>query len=90
LWRFSNHTYSLGYVFVCNFTFILQAAAAVIEAMKDDHLSEVDQQMLSSRGTRLLRSKGLSNDLKQKLGENIKEPLKDPPNVKIKAKSMQG
>jgi hypothetical protein len=73
----------------CNIPFILQAAATVIEAMKDDHLNEVHQQMLSNRGSLLLRKKGISNNLKLKLSENIKEPLKKPPSVTIKAKSMQ-
>jgi uncharacterized protein YeeX (DUF496 family) len=67
----------------------LQAAAVVIEAMKDDHLSEVDQQILSSRGSLLSRRKGISNELKLKLVENIKHPLQEPPNITIKAKSLQ-
>ncbi|XP_021935239.1 fanconi-associated nuclease 1-like isoform X2 [Zootermopsis nevadensis] len=67
-----------------------QAAKVVIKAMKDNHLSEVDQHMLSCRGTVLMLSKGLGKDLKQKLNENIKKPLEIPPNVTIKAKSMQG
>jgi len=66
-----------------------QAAAVVIEAMKDDRLNEVHQQMLSTRGSLLLHKRGISQTLKQKLGENIKEPLKKPPTVTIKAKSMQ-
>jgi hypothetical protein len=73
----------------CSITFILQAAAAVIEAMKDNHLSDVDQQILSSRGSLLLRRKGISRELKLKLVENIKQPLREPPVVTIKAKSLQ-
>jgi hypothetical protein len=45
--------------------------------------------MLSTRGSLLLHKKGISKNLKQKLGENIKEPLKKPPSVIIKAKSVQ-
>jgi hypothetical protein len=67
----------------------LQAAAAVIEAMKDNHLNEVDRQTLSSRGSLLSRRKGISNELKLKLVENIKEPLREPPSVTIKAESLQ-
>jgi hypothetical protein len=73
------------------FTFILQAASALISAMKDDQLSEVHKQILSFRGTQLLRGKGLSKDLKQKLRKYIKEPLGYPPSVIIiKAESVQG
>ena len=79
----------LSGVLGCNIPFILQAAAVVIEAMKDDHLNEVHQQMLSTRGSLLLHKKGIGKNLKQKLGENIKEPLRKPPSVVIKAKSMQ-
>jgi hypothetical protein len=67
----------------------LQAAAVVIEAVKDNHLSDVDQQILSSRGSLLLRRKGISKELKLKLVENIKQPLREPPVVTIKAKSLQ-
>jgi hypothetical protein len=73
----------------CSITFILQAAAVVIEAMKDNHLSEVDQQILSSRGSLLSRRKGTSNKLKLKLVENIRQPLREPPYVMIQAKSLQ-
>jgi hypothetical protein len=76
-------------VLVCNILFIFQAAVVVIQAMKDDRLNEVHQQMLSTRGLLLLHKRGISQTLKQKLGENIKEPLKKPPSVTIKAKSMQ-
>jgi hypothetical protein len=82
--------YSHKDVFGCNFTFILQAAAVVVEALKDNHLSEIDQQTLSFRGTLLLHTRGLSKDLKQKLRGNLNEPLNDPPKITIKAKSLQG
>jgi hypothetical protein len=80
---------SFADVYGCSIPFILQAAAVVIEAMTDNHLSEVDQQTLSSRGSLLLRRKGVSNELKLKLVENIKQPLREPPSVTIKAKSLQ-
>jgi hypothetical protein len=57
--------------------------------MKDDRLDEVHQQMLSTRGSLLLHKRGISQTLKQKLRDNIKELLKKPPSVTIKAKSMQ-
>jgi hypothetical protein len=72
----------------CSITFVLQAAIAVIEAMKDNHLSDVDQQILSSRGSLLLRRKGISRELKLKLVKSIKQPLREPPSVTIKAKSL--
>ena len=69
--------------------FIFQATLVVIEGMKDGHLNEVHQQVLSARGMHLLHKRGISQNLKQKLGQNIKEPLKKAPSVTIKAKSMQ-
>jgi hypothetical protein len=66
-----------------------EATLVVIEAMKDGCLNEVHQQMLSARGSLLLHKRGISQNLKQKLGKNIKEPLKKPPSVTIKAKSIQ-
>lgn len=57
--------------------------------MKDNHLSDVDQQTLSFRGTLLLRRKEINRELKLKLVENIKQPLREPPAVTIKAKSLQ-
>jgi len=74
---------------VCIIPFIFQATVVVIEAMKDGHLNEVHQQMLSTRGSLLLRKREISQNLKQELGKNMKEPLKKPPSVTIKAKSMQ-
>jgi len=73
----------------CNIPFIFQAAVVVIEAMKDDRLNEVHQQMLSTRGFSLLNKRGISETLKQELVKNIKEPLKKPPSLTIRAKSMQ-
>lgn len=73
----------------CNIPIIFQAAEVVIKAMKDKHLNEVDQQMLSTRGSRLLHKRGISQTLKQMLGKNIKELLKNPPSVTIRAKSLQ-
>jgi len=79
----------LAGVLVCSIPFIFQATLVVIEAMKDGCLNEVHQQMLSARGSLLLHKRGISQNLKQKLGKNIKEPLKKPPSVTIKAKSIQ-
>jgi hypothetical protein len=73
----------------CIIPFILQAAAVVIEALKDNCLNEIQQQIISTRGFLLLHKKGIIKNLKQKLGEIIKEPLKKPPSVTIKAKSVQ-
>jgi hypothetical protein len=72
----------------CNIPFIFQAALVIIEAMKDNRLNEVHRQMLSTRGLLLLHKRGISQTLKQNLGENLNEPLKKPPSVTIKAKSM--
>jgi hypothetical protein len=73
----------------CIIPFILQAAAVVLEALKDDCLNEIQQQTISARGFILFHKKGINKNLKQKLGENLKEPLKTPPSVTIKAKSLQ-
>jgi hypothetical protein len=89
VWRLCSYGNSFGDICGCSITSILQAAAAVIEAMKDNHLSDVDQQILSSRGSLLLRRKGISIELKLKLVKNIKQPLREPPIVTIKAKSLQ-
>jgi len=74
---------------VCSIPFIFQATLVVIDAMKDGHLNEVHQQTLSTRGSLLLHKRGISQNLKQKLGKSMKEPLKMPPSVTIKAKSLQ-
>ncbi|XP_069678511.1 fanconi-associated nuclease 1-like [Periplaneta americana] len=67
-----------------------EAAETVIRGMEDPDVGEVDQQILSTRGSLLLsRRKGLSDDLKLRLVELIKKPLRDPPSVLIKAKSLQ-
>jgi hypothetical protein len=89
VWRLVSYGNSFRDACGCSITFILQAAAVVIEAMKDNQLSDVDQQILSSRGSLLLRRKGISRELKLKLVENIKQPLREPPSVTIKAKSLQ-
>jgi hypothetical protein len=76
-------------VLCCSFPFVLQAAATVIEALKDDHLNEIHQQMLSTRGFHLSRKKQIGENLTSRLKDCLKEPLEEPPSVVIKAKSLQ-
>jgi hypothetical protein len=73
----------------CVIPFILQAAAVVLEALNDNCLNEIHQQIISTRGSILFHKKGTNENLKRKLDENIKEPPKTPPSVTIKAKSVQ-
>jgi hypothetical protein len=88
VWRWCRCGNSFRDVSGCSITFILQAAAVVIEAVNDNHLSDVDQQTLSSHASLLMRRKGISTKLKVKLWRIIKRPLRDTPIVTITAKSL--
>ncbi|PSN42849.1 hypothetical protein C0J52_16421 [Blattella germanica] len=73
-----------------HFKDFVQVAETIIEAMNDNHLNEVQQHVISARGSCLLsRKKGIDgNELKTRLVMSIKTPLLEPRCYLIKAKAL--